>query len=177
MYGTVEQLRAYLALTSHDDDALLELLLNAATSFIERYTRRRFRAVSETHWLTDGFAISDQELMLDDDLQELTGITDGSGAAVELSEVRLIPPRPPYTVLFREDGWVYPVSVTGQWGWSSEPPEDITAAAVRLAAYWYRLRDAQVFDVTAMPDQGVLTVPKGLPIDVKVVLDQYRRAG
>ena len=36
-------------------------------------------------------------------------------------------------------------------------PDDIKQACVRLTAYLYRQRDSQVFDVTAIPDAGVIT--------------------
>ena len=37
----------------------------------------------------------------------------------------------------------------------------------------YRQKDAQVFDVTAVPDAGVITVPQGIPADVKRILRSY----
>ncbi len=66
-------------------------------------------------------------------------------------------------------------AITGLWGWSETPPPDIVHACVRLAAYFYRQKDAQVFDVTAFPDAGAITVPKGIPADVKAILDRYQQ--
>ena len=67
------------------------------------------------------------------------------------------------------------ITVTGKWAYSLTPPEAIKQATIRLAAYLYKQRDAQVFDITAQPEIGVITVPKGLPADVKQILDGFRR--
>ena len=65
------------------------------------------------------------------------------------------------------------IEITGRWAYSSAAPADITQACARWAAYMYRQRDAQVFDVTAIPDAGVITIPQGIPADVKMLLDPY----
>ena len=44
-----------------------------------------------------------------------------------------------------------------------------------MASYFYRQKDAQVFDVTATPELGTITVPAGIPADVRILLDPYRR--
>ena len=67
------------------------------------------------------------------------------------------------------------VSVLGAWGYSTSPPDDIVHACIRLAGYYYRQKDAQVFDVTAVPDAGIITIPQGIPADVKLILDKYPR--
>ena len=79
-----------------------------------------------------------------------------------------------YSWEFDTDYWV---SVAGTWGYSATPPDDIIHACIRLAAYYYRQKDAQVFDTTAMPEQGVITVPQGIPRDVKLILEPYIRQG
>lgn len=77
--------------------------------------------------------------------------------------------------------WVFgtdgEISVAGTWGYSTGAPADIVRATLELAAYIYRLKDSQTFDVTAAPDIGVITVPQGVPRHVRRVLDDggYRR--
>ena len=39
----------------------------------------------------------------------------------------------------------------------------------------YRQKDASVFDTTAIPDQGVIVSPQGIPRDVRLMLDPYVR--
>jgi hypothetical protein len=45
-----------------------------------------------------------------------------------------------------------------------------------LAGYYYRQKDAGVFDTTAIPDMGVIQVPQGIPRDVQLILNPYRKA-
>ncbi len=65
--------------------------------------------------------------------------------------------------------------MTGKWAYSTTPPDDIEHACTRLAAYMYRQKDAQTFDTTAIPDAGVILVPQGIPKDVKMILDHYKK--
>ncbi len=69
----------------------------------------------------------------------------------------------------------YEISVAGTWGYAATAPDDIVQAAVRWAAYCYRQKDAQVFDTTASPDLGTITVPQGIPRDVAIMLRPYVR--
>jgi hypothetical protein len=65
--------------------------------------------------------------------------------------------------------------VAGDWGYSTTAPADIVQATLRLAAFFYRQKDAQVFDTVASPELGVITVPKGIPVDIRLLLDPYRK--
>lgn len=175
MYATVSQLKEYLSVSGDEDDALLERLLKAATAAIEAYCARRFSGREDTRrygWES----IAGIDLWLDDDLLDVQQVTNGG--ELESSDYILLPRNgPPYSRIRARGGWnpAEDVVVTGTWGYSAEPPENIVHACIRLAAYYYRQRDAQVFDVTAVPEQGVITVPKGMPADVRQILDRYRR--
>ena len=174
-YATLSQLKTYLGLSGSADDALLEQLLGRATAAIERYTHRRF--TGETGERRFSWAsVNGPLLWLGEDLLQASSIVDGDGGSV--TEYRLLPPSPPHHTIYRRSGWNPAdgdVKVVGVWGYSSAPPPDVVHACIRLAGYYYRQRDAQVFDVTALPEQGVITVPKGMPADVKQLLDIYRR--
>lgn len=175
MYASLDQLKRYLDVQTNDDDALLTDLLNAATAHIDAYTRRHFSPTSATHVLDEQYVLQPDRrwLLLDDDLLAITSISDESGD-INVSEVRPIPSGAPYRLL-EYARWDPPVTVVGDWGYSATPPADIVYACMRLAAYWYRAKDAQVFDVTMVSDQGALTIPRGIPADVKAVLDRYAR--
>jgi len=67
------------------------------------------------------------------------------------------------------------VSVTGTWGYSTTVPNDIRRATAVLAAYFYRQKDSQVFEVTAILESGALAVPQGIPATVDRVIQRYRR--
>jgi len=69
----------------------------------------------------------------------------------------------------------YRVGVTGTWGYSATPPGDIKMACLHLAAFYVRKANAQVFDVTAIPDAGVITIPQGIPATVGRIIDRYKR--
>ena len=176
------------------DDDLLEDLIDRAEKAIDTYTRRVFEADTDTRYferrhLDDSGFI----LHMDRDLLTITTLTNGdsAGTAIPNTEYWLTDANggrnygPPYHGIrlkidstysweFDTDYWV---SVAGTWGYSTTAPDDIVHATLRLAAYYYHQKDAQVFDTTAMPEQGVITVPQGIPRDVQRILDPYKRQG
>lgn len=183
-YATIASLKSYINVTGSGDDALLGNLLDRATKAIESYCRRVFEAATASRYY-DVTCIDGELLYLDDDLYSVTELLNGDADATEItSSYYWLLPRnegPPYSQIklksskswdFTTDG---EITVTGTWGYSTTPPDDIEHACLRLAAYYYKQRDAQVFDVTAQPQQGLITVPKGIPEDVRQILDKYVR--
>ena len=188
-YATLAQVKDYLDIGADTDDVLLQNLIDRAEIAIETYTRRVFEAETQTRYyercdLDDsGFV-----LLVDRDLLTITTLTNGdsSSTVIPATEYWLVPRnRTPkhgirlkvdstYSWEFDTDYWV---SVLGTWGYSTTAPYDIVQATIRLVAYYYAQKDAQVFDVTAVPEAGVITVPQGMPRDVKVILDPYVRMG
>ncbi len=175
MYGTVEGLKEYLGITASTDDQLLEGLLKAASAFIDHFCGRWFEAREETRKYGPEALVGDV-LHLDAELLQVRSITNGDGS--EVTEYILLPRNAGRYTAIKARGWnatAGDIAVSGLWGYSVSPPPDIVHAAIRLAAYYYRQRDAQVFDVTALPDQGAITVPKGIPADVRSILGKYKR--
>lgn len=187
-YATLAQLKLYLDIGEDDDDVLLDDCLDRAETAIETYTNRCFEATAGTKYYTWD-AVDGLWLWLDADLQELTAIANGdsAGTAINVDDVtkwtgdsRNV--GPPYNKLRLNDGsdsrWEvdtdYYIEVTADWGYSAEPPNDIMQAAVRLAAYYYRQSDTFTDDV-AVVGEGVVSIPRGMPESVKVLLDPYRR--
>ena len=183
-YATLAELKSYLGVAHADDDGLLTDLLERASAAINAYTGRNFRAEYATRCYSAS-AVDGDVLTLDGDLYSVTTIKNGEGQPI--AEYWLLPRNagpPYYQVKLKEASsysWTFgadgEIEVYGLWGCSAEPPDDIVHACIRLAAYYYRQKDAQVFDVTASPEQGIITVPKGMPADVKVLLSRYRRLG
>lgn len=182
MYASLTTLKEYLGLLEPNEtghDQLLNRLLTAATNTIEATTNRVFNASTTTTHGFDAEDLQDGELWLDGDLAELVSVTNGDGSALDLATVRTIPRnstpfhglRSTYLACTDDQSLL----VAGKWGYSTTPPAAIEQACVRLAGYWYRLKDAQVFDVTANPETGQLAIPKGLPADVKHLLEPYVR--
>lgn len=200
-YVATSDLKTYLGISATTDDALLALLLARAQQYIETYTGRRFDAHTETHsfgeadiWVESGYqsnrawtntsaiaTIAGRKLRLDDDLLTVTTLTNGDGTVITSGSYILEPQNTTpkrFIRLHTDYEWEFDVdtfvTVAGTWGYSSTPPYDIQHACLRLAGYYYRQKDAQVFDVTASPELGIITVPAGFPKDVKTILDAYR---
>jgi hypothetical protein len=133
---------------------------------------------------TDGL-----ELLFDEDIYTITTVVtdaDGDADTIPSTEYVTMPRnKTPYygiKILGSSDYyWDYTddpeggIEITGRWAYSSEAPNDIAQACSRWAAYLYKQRDSQVFDVTAIPSAGVIEIPKGIPADVKILLDPYVR--
>jgi len=178
--------KTYLGISGAGDDDLIDDLIDRAQTAIESHTGWVFEAATDTRYFGSG-AVEGYVLWVGGDLVSITTLTNGDDDATEIvtADYRLLPRNegPPYygikmltdtttTWDFDIDG---EVSVLGTWGYSTSPPDDIVHACIRLVGYYYRQKDAQVFDITAVPDAGIITIPKGIPADVKLILDKYPR--
>lgn len=134
--NTLHALRARLGLADSDtsDDARLLAALQAAAAQVERAAGRRFcprQAVLHhtVHYPT--------ELLLDDDLLELTTLTNGDGNNIPLENVILLPDDAPAGGVLLMAGssftWanspVQAVSISGIWGWHNRWNEAWRASA------------------------------------------------
>lgn len=175
-YTDINKVKLYLSINSEEDDTLLNNLIDYAQSYINTYTSRQFEGISETRLYDESF-IYDDFLNIRDDICVVTNILNGAGTSVEYS---LSPSTPPYYAIKLKPGYTWsvtknPIEVTGVFAYSSTPPEDIIYCATRLVGYFYHLKDSQVFDVSAMPELGVIQLPKGIPQDVRLLLDKYQK--
>jgi len=185
MYATLADVKGYLSIDTlaTEADVLLTRLLAAAEAAIDQHTGRSFAVAADTTHYFDSCAVSGQTLFLDAELAQLTSVTNGDDTAIDVAELRTMPRnRGPYFALVVPSAlrWAIDdsdaeVAVTGRWGYSVAAPEDIRQAAIRLTTHWYRLKDAQVFDVVETAEGGSLIVPKGMPADVKQTLALYKR--
>ncbi|RMF81959.1 MAG: hypothetical protein D6737_03395 [Chloroflexi bacterium] len=123
--ATLHQLRRRLGLASSDtaDDDRLRVALEAATAHIERIAGRTFvpRVATLEHTVLDA-----NELVLDDDLLDLTSLTNGDGSSINLSDVIRFPNGNESSGILRLTGnsvfvWqttpLHAIQVTGVWGW------------------------------------------------------------
>jgi hypothetical protein len=189
MYRIFRDLRDEMALETAIDDGQLYRKLEQALKAAESYCGRKFQAATATTRYYEWDAVDGQYLYLDDDLISIdtNGLTNGdsSGTTIPSTEYWLWPRQggPPYFAIRLEAesaySWEvdtdYMISVKGSWGWSSTIPEDVQRALMRWASYMYHQKDAPVFETTAFPDSGVISVPTGMPVDVKQLLRPYRR--
>ena len=190
-YTTESAVRTYLGSSTSGDAVLLTSLIARAQAAIDIYTQRTFEhsSVGVTRYFTVGEDTRGRRLVLDTDLSAIdTIVTDADGTPTTVLTTEYVTyPRSikPYSEIrllgSTTKSWTYTndpemgVYITGKWSYSTSAPDDIVHATIRLASYYYRQRDSQVFDVTAIPDAGVITMPKGIPADVKMLLDPYRR--
>jgi len=192
-YTTIALVKAYLGITGAGDDALLTNLLDQACTAIDSHCQRTFSASADsTRYYTVGQDTRGPDLYLDEDLCAITSVTnnadDGSGGTA-LTEgthyIGLPRNKTPYHVLHllssADTYWTYTydaeagIAVVGRFAYSTTAPNDIIHATERLVGYYFRQKDSQVFDVTAIPDAGVITVPVGIPADVERLLKPYKR--
>jgi hypothetical protein len=187
-YITLGDLRDYLGNTLAVDDALMQELIENAQAYIENETGRVFEAQTKTKYYTEYNLEKDGlTLWFPDDLLSVTTLTNGDTDGTEIPDTEyVLYPRnevPPYHGIrlnynsaydweFDTDCWV---SVAGTWGWSTTAPYDIRQAALRLAGFYYRQKDSQVFTTTAIPEAGVITVPQSVPPDVTALIAKYRK--
>lgn len=189
-YTTAALVKTYLGITTATDDTLITALIVRAQKWIDQYTGRTFEAAADaTHYFTVGENTQGRDLWLDADLCSITTIktnADASSPTTLTTADYVTVPRnsAPYHIIrlkrSSDDDWTYDsdptggIEVTGKWAYSTTAPDDIIHACIRLTGFLYRQKDSQVFDVTAQPDMGVITVPQGMPADVKIILDPYR---
>jgi hypothetical protein len=188
-YATLADVKIYTDIQEAGDNALVQRLLNTAQRYIDAETNRTFEASTATRYYTE--AARDERnstiLHLDADLLTVTELLNGDTDQTEITatDYWLLDRNegPPYHWIqlttngssywqWDTDGWV---EVTGTWGYTTTAPADITQATAQLATYLYRQKDSQVFDVTAIPEAGVITIPQGIPATVKKIIDKYRR--
>lgn len=177
-----DEYRGLGAAETSDDTLISTRLIPSAQAAIEKYCRRRFEATTKTRYYDAGSARrSRQSLFLDDDLLTVTSLTNGTGVVIPSSGYRLQDRNegPPYSEIQLLTGYVWmfntdgEIAVAGTWGWSATPPADVITAMFELVNYLYTLKDSPIFDVTAMPESGMVTVPKGWPKHVSVDMDRY----
>ena len=182
-YATVEQFLEFIGdedSLDTEDENLIQRLLLAARAIIDQKTERIFIAEQAEVQIMTGenpAAI----LRLPAEFLQIDSVRvfelDGSGGTdlTQGSDYVPVPLDPPFRSLRALPGYAWPsfriVKVSGQKGYSTEPPEDIIQASLRLALWLYRQRDSSVFDVTATHDLGQISVSsRGLPSDVKEIL-------
>ena len=187
-YVTAALVRAYLGTTSTGDDTLIAALCTRAQAAIDRYCNRTFEAAADSTRYFDAIGphIDGPTLYLDRDLCAITTVTNGDGVAVGSTQYVTLPRNDtPYhglriktsagKVWTYSTDWEKAIAITGKWAYSATAPDDIVQAAVRLAAFYYRQKDAALQDVTAI-EAGVVVQPVAIPMDVQALLRPYKRA-
>jgi hypothetical protein len=193
-YPTLTEVKEQLGIDSSvKDDTFLERLMTAAIAYIEgpNGADRRFNVTADTTRSFDAnrnVSADRRTLTLDDDLCQITSITNGDGATVSASNYSTRPRNnPPYyalTIKYNSTSsfWTWQdtpedaITIVGRWGYSITPPADIAEAFKGLVAYRYRRRgNSNEMDRPLMAEGGVLIMPSQVPRDIQGVLTGYRR--
>ena len=186
-YVELLDLKTYLGVTEDDDDALLVSLIDRAQAIFDGQTNRTFEATADTTRRFDAIAdVDGATLLLDRDLCSITTITNGDSTTVSDDDYVTEPRNtaPYYAITLKASSglcWTYvddpenAITISGKWAYSSSAPYDIVDATIRLAVYLYRIKDANTWDVVAAPEYGTLTIPGGMPRDVRLLLAPYVR--
>lgn len=189
-YISVANLKIYLDVTASGDDTLLTALIARAQAVIDAKTHRTFEASADsTRKFTVGMDTDGRKLFFDEDCCSITTVTtnadkSGGGDVIPAAQYATMPRnRTPYygiEILSSSSyDWDYTsdpengITVAGKWAWSTTAPENIIQACARLAGYFYKQKDAQIFDVTAIPEAGIIQIPQGIPRDVELLLEPY----
>lgn len=186
-YTTAADVKTYLGISGSGDDTLLGTLVARAQVAIDRFCNRTFESSANATRYFDAIGphISGGTLWLDRDLCAINTVTNGDSESLTGTHYVTLPRNDtPYFALKLKQGagkvWTYAtdwenaIAISGKWAYSETAPADIVQAAVRLAAFYYRQKDAPIQDVTAI-EAGVVIKPLAFPDDVRALLMPYRR--
>lgn len=157
--------------------AVAQQLLDQAQAEMERVTGRRFEAATETR--TYGPEdVDGPTLRLDEELLTLTGLVDGSGAAIAL-DVTTLEPRNAAAksrITLKTGKWNEDsgdVRVSGVWGHCQTPSPDAVRVLYRLAwFYWQKKRST---GETQLIDGRVANVASEYPADIRKWLESNKK--
>ncbi|MBI2934673.1 MAG: hypothetical protein HYY29_03780 [Chloroflexi bacterium] len=120
-------------------------------------------------------------LYLDKDILSVSSLLNGdsTGTIITSTEYWLEPRRSTTCYQFihlkSNVSWQFgtdgEIAVTGTWGYSTAAPADVVHATERLVAFHYRKRDVSEYEVTSVSELGTISVPSGLPEDVRRILE------
>lgn len=184
-YTDTATVKAYLHITETTDDTIIATKCTQAQAIIDGLLGFTFEASADsTHYFrTNEDVIDDRDLLLDNFLCTITSVINGDSETMTQGTDFVTEPRnrtPYYMLRLKQNyihwwgSWTQEIAVTGKWAWSETPPADIQQAATRLAAWLYKMRDSQVFDVVGMTQTGLLQISHKLPTDVMAIIDNYR---
>jgi len=139
-YTTIAEIEAYLLITIDDDFQLkVNAWIEAMEIYIDNITGRNFVAEDGTEKIYDG---NGTKKLLIDDIIEIDKLEISSDQRVSFEEVTgfLSYPTndtPKRKLILEEDVFVkgnQNIKITGDWGYSVAPPEDLKFAATILVA-------------------------------------------
>lgn len=186
-YITLDELKAYMRVSSDGDDALMNASILAAQDRIDDICHRTFEAADDSVRYFDLVRdVRRRTIYFDTDLCQITSV-ENEGTTIAATQYFLEPRnvKPWYALTLRYNAskvWSYgtggpedAVKITGRWAYSITAPESVKYACKRLAAFYYREGDSQLFQTVGPEDQGQTQLPDREPKDVWYILKPFRR--
>ena len=192
-YITLSEFKVYIGVDTSDtsDDTLLQQHINSAKALIEQRTDKIFDASTDTTRYfnaMDDIDYSNRTLYLRDWIAAVpTTLTNGDGIVIPSNQfvMGLNRNKAPFsTIQLKMNSdyfWTFndtpedAISILGKWGFSTTAPDDIKQLSFRIAAFFYRQKDAQVFDQTVTNELGSIRIKAQLPKDIEDMLMSYQR--
>ena len=192
-YCTLAEARDQLGLISTDteEDTPSEKVVEAVSREIDKYTGQFFYdAGAQTRYFTslDGVNIYTDPIQSvtavtaddnDDGTYNTSWATTGTSNRYRLRPVNnaLESDADPYWQLYAvNDLWPTTdaaVKVAGSFGWASVPPAVQESCLIQTARLF--VRRAAPFGIVEGQDAGMMSLRKGLDVDVRLLLDSFRR--
>ena len=151
-------------------------LIVSAQAMIESYTRNTFEVSGDTTRKFDAVEDVDGQTLYFGGrhglawCKSITTVTNGDGSTIASSNYVTEPRHtsPYYGITLKSAvSWTYntddaidAIEITGRWGYSVTPPEDIQEACILLVLHWYRMSDQ--------------AEEKMIPDDICMMLKHYR---
>lgn len=185
---TLEDLKTYKAITVSTEDVRLADAVERASRMFTEQTGYKWKGETATRYFEATDTDDDGVLWLDEPILSVTTLANGDSSATAITSAyywlwpRNTPTNEGYWAIKLKSthgGWEQDsdcfIAVTGVWGRTLNPPDDVVQAVTRWAAYLYDQKDAGTYDVVAFPESGFVQVPQGIPRDVQIVIDQRKR--
>jgi hypothetical protein len=146
-YSTVTTVRnSYLDATGTSDDSLILEMIRQASRELEDITNRHYVPVIATNYFDAPLISWNKDILLDDDLLELTTLTNGDGSNIPVTEHKLYPlnfyPKQIIKLVKTLVQWQLPsngdamagISVLGVWGYQPHYDQAWTVTSATLSA-------------------------------------------
>lgn len=176
---SLSAVKAHARVDSADEDALLQALIEAATSLLDGPAGILGRAIVTQTWLLELPAWPASLVLPIEPVQSVTiSYLDADGAEVALDPgLFYLSSRPSHaSILYWSPGWVEPalsqanafpvrVRIVAGFGAASATPPAIAQAIKMMVTHWYQQREAVV----------VGTITANVPLAVDALLAPFRR--
>ena len=186
-YISLDELKQYLKIdaTDTDNDDLLNASISSAQDRVEEICHRKFEASTDTvRYFDFQRDVRERTVYFDTDLISITGLEIDDETIPE-TDYRLEPRniQPAWGMHLKKHSGSYGsydfpedrIKITGKWAFSETPPESVKFATKRLAAFYFRESDSQLFQTIGPQDQGQIQLPANEPSDVRAILKPFIR--